>query len=236
MKQIRSFGDQREVYFCAFCGGETGTRDHCPSKIFMDQPLPDNLPVVPACEKCNNSFSIDEEYMACLIACVLSGSTEPKEITRERVAKILERKESLRSRIKTSMSKKDGNTFFAPETERIQKVLTKLAQGHSLFELHLPVHSNPDSISFFALSMLDEQQRSEFETPLESDCAGYGLLLPEVGSRAMTRMFTGIDVSENGWIVVQPGMYRYAASQNSGIEVRIVINEYIGGIVNWSDQ
>lgn len=230
MKQIRSFGDQRQVFFCAFCGGETETRDHCPSKIFLNQPFPDNLPVVPACRECNNSFSADEEYMACLIACVLSGSTEPELITRQRVVKILKRKESLRSRIKASMSKEDDNTFYAPETERIQKVLTKLAQGHSLFELHLPVHRNPDSISFFALPILNDRQRMELELVPESS------LFPEVGSRAMTRMFTGIDVSENGWIVVQPGMYRYLASQNSGIEIRIVVNEYLGGIVNWAEM
>lgn len=227
MKQFRCFGDQREIHFCAFCGGETGTRDHCPSKIFLDQPFPDNLPVVPACKQCNNSFSADEEYMACLIACVLSGTTQPNLIPRDRVAKILERKVSLRSRIKSSMSKKNDITFFAPETERIQNVLTKLAQGHSLFELYLPVHSKPDSISFFALSILDEQQQAEFELAPENN------LFPEVGSRAMTRMFTGVDVSKNGWIVVQPSNYRYLASQNSGIEIRIVINEYLGGIVKW---
>jgi hypothetical protein len=112
MKQIRSFGDQREVYFCAFCGGKTGTRDHCPSKIFLDQPFPDNLPVVPACEKCNNNFSLHEEYMACLIACVLSGSTDPELMSRQKIAKILKRKKSLRLKIYTSMLKHENDIFL----------------------------------------------------------------------------------------------------------------------------
>jgi hypothetical protein len=47
MEQLPNFGDQRTLAYCAFCGGETGTRDHCPSRIFLDQPFPDNLPVVP---------------------------------------------------------------------------------------------------------------------------------------------------------------------------------------------
>lgn len=94
MKYFRSFGDQRELGLCTFCGGDTGTRDHCPSKIFLDQPFPDNLPVVPACVECNNNFSADEEYMACLVACVLSGTTEPNLIKRQRIAKILKKKKS----------------------------------------------------------------------------------------------------------------------------------------------
>lgn len=89
------------------------------------------------------------------------------------------------------MVKEDDNIFFAPETERIKKVLTKLAQGHSFFELHLPVHRSPDSISFFALSELDKQQQMEFEASPESN------LFPEIGSRALVRKITEIDVSEN---------------------------------------
>jgi hypothetical protein len=235
MKKIRSLGDQREVYFCAFCGGKTGTRDHCPSKIFLEQPFPENLPVVPACEKCNNSFSVHEEYMACLIACVLSGSTEPELISSQKIAKILKRKEYLRLKINNSILKEGNKYLFEPEIERVEKVLTKLAQGHSLFELHLPVHRNPDSISFFALPILDRQQRLEFELPPEPDSMDYGLLLPEVGSRAMTRMFTGTDVSENGWIVVQQGTYRFLALQNTGVEVRIVFSEYLGCVVRWDE-
>ncbi len=229
MKQIRSYGDQREIGFCAFCGGKTGTRDHCPSKILLDQPYPDNLPVVPACVECNNSFSADEEYMACLMACVLSGSTDPDLIMRKRIARILRKKGSLRARIQNSIIKENNEIIFTPETERIQNVITKLAKGHSLFELHLPVYIKPDSVSLFPLCALDEKTRFEFEAQPESS------LFPEVGSRAMTRLFTGIDINDHGWIVVQPGVYRYLASQNSGVEIRIVINEYLAGIISWPD-
>jgi hypothetical protein len=85
------------------------------------------------------------------------------------------------------------------------------------------------------MSVLDEQQSIEFERPSEFDCVDYGLLLPEVGSRAMTRMFTGIDVSENGWIVVQQGTYRFLALQNTGVEVRSVFSEYLGCVVRWDE-
>ncbi|MDO6825609.1 hypothetical protein [Marinobacter sp. 1_MG-2023] len=227
MEQITNFGDQRTLAYCAFCGGKTGTRDHCPSRVFLDQPFPENLPVVPACVECNSSFSIDEEYLACLISCVLAGSTDPDKIGREKIAKILKRKQALRSKIESSISVVEGNTIFEPEHNRVKAVLTKLAQGHALFELHESVAREPDDISVFPMLALTEQQRMDFEQPVAAE------VWPEVGSRAMQRMLTGQDTDQSGWIVVQPNMYRYVASAVGYIEVRIVINEYIGCVAQW---
>jgi hypothetical protein len=47
---------------CVYCGEAADTREHCPSKVFLAKPYPSDLPVVPACEKCNNGFSADELY------------------------------------------------------------------------------------------------------------------------------------------------------------------------------
>lgn len=74
---------------------------------------------------------------------------------------------------------------------------------------------------------LTEQQRMDFEQPVAAE------VWPEVGSRAMQRMLTGQDTDQSGWIVVQPNMYRYVASAVGYIEVRIVINEYIGCVTQW---
>jgi hypothetical protein len=76
MRQIKDFADDRNKARCVYCGGLDETRDHVPSRVFLDEPLPENLPVVPACIACNNSFSRDEEYLACLIECALTGSVE----------------------------------------------------------------------------------------------------------------------------------------------------------------
>ena len=116
MEQLPSYGDQRTLAFCAFCGGETGTRDHCPSRVFLDAPYPDNLPVVPACSACNGSFSEDEEYLACLISCVLAGSTDPDAVPREKIKKILDRKSALRARIEQSRSVPARRPFFTRNT------------------------------------------------------------------------------------------------------------------------
>ena len=53
--------DKRLTGMCAYCGGECESDDHVPSKAFLDDPLPKNLPVIDACLACNQGFSLDEE-------------------------------------------------------------------------------------------------------------------------------------------------------------------------------
>src|SRR5690606_6903760 len=129
---LQTFGDERMLFYCAFCGGSTGTRDHCPSRVFLDQPFPDDLPVVPACRQCNASFSADEQYLACLMACVLAGSTDPKMVVRPSIRKTLEHSAALQARIERSRVANDGQIVFNPEQARVTSVITKLAQGHAL--------------------------------------------------------------------------------------------------------
>lgn len=90
MKQYANYGDQRLQSYCVHCGGSTETRDHAPSKVFLDEPYPANLPVLPSCAECNEGFSLDEEYTACFLECVLCGSTIPELLRRKKVKRILE--------------------------------------------------------------------------------------------------------------------------------------------------
>jgi hypothetical protein len=46
---------------CAYCDDPAMTRDHVPSKKLFTPPLPDNLITVPACDRCNNGASDDDE-------------------------------------------------------------------------------------------------------------------------------------------------------------------------------
>jgi hypothetical protein len=89
MEQLRNFGDQRNQEWCVYCGGGGETRDHVPSRIFLDEPYPENLPIVAACRRCNAGFSLDEEYLACLLECVLAGTTEPERTSRTKIRRIL---------------------------------------------------------------------------------------------------------------------------------------------------
>jgi hypothetical protein len=77
---------------------------------------------------------------------------------------------------------------------------------------------------------MDESQREAFEYPEVSRT------WPEIGSRAFQRLVTaGTEESATGWVTVQPGRYRYLASLNDGIEVRMVMSEYLAGYVRWGD-
>ena len=66
-KDKKYYGDTRLNHFCAFCGCPTETEDHVPSRCFLDKPHPQDLPVIPCCYKCNHDFSLDEEYVSCMI-------------------------------------------------------------------------------------------------------------------------------------------------------------------------
>jgi len=228
MEQLPLYADERTLTFCAFCAGKTGTRDHCPSRILLDEPFPENLPVVPACLACNTLFSPDEEYLACLLSCVIAGSSEPEAMPREKTRRILAAKPALRARIEQSHTVKDGSIIFTPEHGRVTTVITKLAKGHALYELHELCIEEPAEVWYLPLHQMTEKQRQSFETPEPSS------IWPEVGSRAMQRLITNTDMTSNGWIDVQPELYRYCAQLGIGIDIRIVIHEYLACQVCWA--
>lgn len=229
MIQTSTYGDERSLAFCAFCGGETGTRDHCPSRALLDEPYPENLPVVPACSACNTRFSLDEEYFACLISCVLAGSTDPTRVARLKIRRILSDSPGLRARIEQSCVASADGVTFTPERQRVSTVITKLAQGHALYELHEPHPEPPNAIYFAPLGLMSEAERDAFGSPNAVGVCTW----PEVGSRAMQHMI-GVDTPpEYPWLVVQSGLYRFHASVDSGTSIRIVIHEYLACHVHW---
>jgi hypothetical protein len=97
-------------------------------------------------------------------------------------------------------------------------VLTKLAQGHALFDLNEAPQRPPGRLQHVPLSLLRDEQRAAFERlPVPA-------VWPEINSRAMTRLARG----EGGtWLDVQPGRYRYAAWAEGTAVVRIVLGEYL---------
>lgn len=228
MKQIQPTGDDRVLAGCVYCGAFPDTRDHVPSRVLLDKPFPQNLPVVPCCNSCNNSFSLDEEYCAALVDCVLVGSAQPTPRHREKVQRILERQPALTAVLEAARSlDAAGQTLFEPDLERVENVVLKLAKGHAAFELDT-VDAEEPSISVAPLPLLEDARREAFETPPEV------CFFPEVGSRAMHRMFEH-GVASPSWIVVQPERYRFLASPGLPVLVRIVIGEYLACEVVWGD-
>ncbi|MCH9053295.1 MAG: hypothetical protein IIA72_19920 [Proteobacteria bacterium] len=223
MRQIENLADTRLLAQCVYCGSGTETKDHVPSKVLLDKPYPENLPVVFACQSCNASFAADEEYVACLLECVLSGSADPTDISRERVRSILEKRPALAARLANARQAGQDGIVFAIEEDRVRNIMLKLARGHAAYELSEPQDNEPDVFSVLPLPLLTDEQRTAFETPPVIE--GW----PEVGSRAMHRVIAG----DAGWIVAQDGRYRYLAVAGGSVTVRIVLSEYLACEAVW---
>ncbi|MEQ8789459.1 MAG: hypothetical protein RIC55_24405 [Pirellulaceae bacterium] len=231
MDPKRLFADQRHAAFCVFCGDAPTTREHAASKVLLDDPLPDDLPVVFSCSKCNNGFAIDEEYLACLLDCVISGTTEPDKVGRKKVADSLRHSSGLAARIAASChSNESGRLIWEPEAERVRNVVVKLARGHVAHQFSEPQLDDPTSVFIAPFEVLTDEQRRHFEMPPESP--GW----PEIGSRAFINLIVGGDKVydiESGWSILQRDRYRYLVAQPGEIVVRIVLSEYLACELVW---
>jgi len=220
--------------YCVYCGAKSESQDHCPSKVLLDEPYPLNLPVVEACVDCNNKFSLDEQYVACLIEAVICGSTRPEDVTRENIKRILADTPRLAGRIERSKQfDESGNAVWNVDIERVQRVVLKLARAHIADQISLTRTENPDRVSIIPLILMSEEQRSEFESPEDGSLGCW----PEVGTRSFIRAAKSWpSLQWTGWVVVQPGRYRYLVRQSDGVFVSLVLSEYLACHVAWHDE
>ncbi len=240
--QVQDLADSRLLHGCIYCGGLEDTRDHVPSRAFLDVPFPENLPVVPACRTCNNSFSRDEEYVACLIESVIAGTTDPDRIERPQVAEILRRSPALRSRIESAKQQSSNQITFTVEEPRVRNVLLKLARGHAAFELSAARRDEPYSFGWCPMPTMSSEQINSFDATHVVETFG------EIGSRSTQRMHVtqvtlrSVETGElktlgllmSDWVDVQEGRYRYLAVDDRGeIRVKIIIREYLACEVIW---
>lgn len=236
------FMDHRLRGVCAYCGGQPDTRDHVPSKALLDEPYPPQLPVVDACKDCNTGFSLDEQYLSCFLECVIRGTVEPSGLQRTNVKRILTENPALQERIRSSHALQPriplsqefdelADSVWKPETDRVHKVVEKLARGHAAYELY-PRLEEPIQLAFLPLPMLSDQQRAA----LEDIASGQPAPWPELGSRAFLRA-SGKQPDRfervGDWIIVQPGRYRYAVIETGGVLVRMILSEYLACLVAW---
>jgi len=230
MDPKKLFIDERLKGICAYCGASADSRDHVPSRVLLDEPYPENLPVVESCSKCNNTFSIDEEYVACLIECVIHGTSTPNDDFREKVSKTLKARPSIAARIESAKTiNKENKIIWHPEIERFRKIILKLARGHMSYELGLQHIEEPLVVDVLPISLMTEEECDRFNSFDEN----VGILYPELGSRAFINLLSGKPTAYGGWHVVQNGRYRYAIGQSSGDWVKFVISEYLACRVVW---
>ena len=224
------YGDTRLNHFCAFCGCPTETEDHVPSKCFLDKPHPQDLPVIPCCYKCNHDFSIDEEYVSCMIDCMKAGTASPTLVERGKTRKSLLHNLKLQERISSQIRDFGRVLLYDIEKERFEKVFRKLAFGHLAYENDTLAWDSPYSIDIHLLSEMSESQRDYFFRPYSRE------LLPEVCSHGLDHVMLRWEDGHLGscispWISIQEGRYRYCESPNGNI-VKFVIAEFLAVEVN----
>lgn len=237
MKSLPDYADQRHKAWCIHCGAvlaeATTNRDHVPSKSLLERPYPAELPTVEICVSCNSSFSLDEEYFVAFLGSVLSGTADPSGQMSEKAEAALSGNRRLQEHIESSLQiveDEHGNprVSFIPDLDRIRKVVVKNARGHVIFEHGRPADGEPANVAIVPLEHLNDEARRIFET------IDYGPGWPEVGSRLMSRLASGDDMRSDGWVVVQPDVYRFAVmDQGDRFVVRTVIREYLATEVIW---
>lgn len=241
MEQIPPYADERltaeldgKCLYCERSLDEGGglTVDHAPSKAMLRKPYPENLPTVPACAECNNGFSGDEQYVRVFLACVLAGSVDPSAQTDSAVRSALTRDARLQAEMEAAMRETlpGEPTMWEPDQKRLSTVLVKNARGHLWFE-HAEHHPQQPTVAYAALESLTDERREAFENPSDVNLE----VLPEVGSRALQRVFSGDTF--DGWTFVQDDFYRFAIDHldNGAVRVRSVISEYLATEVRWAD-
>jgi hypothetical protein len=117
--------------YCFYCGRPAQSKDHTPSKNLLEKPYPDNLLTIPACFKCNRSYSKDEEYF---LNVLVEISTNPTLLLKKSqggsIYKARKRSAGLRKKIQDSFIQgEDGLIYFKSDSDRIKRVIEKNAFG-----------------------------------------------------------------------------------------------------------
>ena len=230
VRKVQNLGDNRNKGSCVHSGGPNETRDHAPSIVFLDDPLPPDLPASPSCAACNQGFSNDEAYFACLLECVIVGDAKPALVRREKIAALMRRRPKLTAEM-TALKRYEGDrVVFSFDHKRIENVVLKLARCHVAYEMNEPRIDEPELVWFQPLSLMAPEAIDAFEND-QNEVAVW----PEVGSRAMHRLLVADDNAfSEGWLNIQPDRYRYKVTLESGLRVRIVLREYLACEVLWN--
>lgn len=220
--------------FCVYCGNSADTREHCPSKVFLKKPYPNDLPVVPACQKCNNGFAQDELYTKAFIELYQNHCyNTPITVSQER-------KEVREAQQTFSQSVQNGQVCY---DDRIGRILVKLSICHAAYELTEGYYADdrsgiPEYISYtFRPNMTDEEIDNANDFIPLNDC-----ILPTLGSRVFNKIYVFEPVlsSHDGdgvgrvplpvmdWTDVQDKHYRYVCwLDKHHINIKLVISEFL---------
>jgi hypothetical protein len=115
---------------CAYCFNPADTKDHAPPRCLMQPPLPSNLITLPACQKCNNGFSFDENVVRAFIVLV---SSHPQLVAERQPGGWLERTCQRSSKLRDMLDasrQQDGSYRLTDSlVASFERVFRKTVQG-----------------------------------------------------------------------------------------------------------
>ena len=195
---------------CIYCRANVAnSREHLPSRVFLDTPYPEQYSIVPACEKCNGGFSADEVYVSSFIDKLRSTLSNNEFLLRENTIATINHDKELAKILNEQIRTENGRILVNYVPESFSKILIKLAKGHLCQEQDRFIKSDClVECNFKFKPDLSEDEIYHFEElPLAdkaSECGSdftHGLLIVEdIGFPS--QIFVP-------WNQVQDGNYRY---------------------------
>lgn len=211
---------------CIYCGAtDSLTADHVPPKCLFPDPKPSDLITVPACEPCNNSLKLDDEYFRiCALSQAYEDPVGEKLWQNKVIGSTLKRSPTLRSaliqKITTVELRSPAGLYLGAtpglkfDRQRVDRVINRTVRG--LLWHHYRVKPGAD-IKFLTWK---DPEVSSFQHILNS-----GTNLSSIGGGVFQyRHSTTIEDSEQSvWFLRFYGkttflivLVRDASSQNSG--------------------
>jgi hypothetical protein len=150
---------------CVYCGSPSDSKDHVPPRLLLERPYPPNLLTVPSCTRCNQGWSKNEQYFLVLLSQIgtsqlLTGKTAKGGV----VDRTLKRAPRLEQRLNDALqTDEEGRIVIAPESNRIHKVVTKIA--HGLYVLrYKSISANVDIDIFISALAVTRRHRAAVAT------------------------------------------------------------------------
>lgn len=224
---------------CIYCGSNPAkSKEHLPSRVFLDTPYPKEYSIVPACEKCNIGFSADEVYISCFVDKLRNALSKNMFPLREKTISAVSHDKGLARILCEQIRTENDKIFVNYQPEPFFKILIKLAKGHLCKAQDKVVESDCSvECNFKFKPDLSEDEIYHYEElPLAekaSECGSdftHALLIVEGISLPSSQIFIP-------WNEVQGGNYRYLTYfENYNYAVRIVICETLFAEVLFSED
>lgn len=218
---------------CIYCYEKANTREHIPSKIFLNEPYSNNLAILPACFNCNNSYSENEQYLACLIDYVQYKLYNLKTVKRDKIKKAFTSRPHIKNQLEESTIYLDNGKLHYIEYNhnKIKDILLKLAIGHATYSLSKIYFEEPNMINYKFFTELSNEEVNNFNEEILCDIS------PEIGSRSFDNIaFINGNIPLVTWNIVQYNQYRYLVYESkTSTNVKIVIGEFFYSEVIWTN-